>query len=484
MRVLVAASEVAPFAKTGGLADVAASLPKALKAMGHDVLVAMPMYAGIFPDGAPVATLDVPINHSTLGCAIYRRFVAPDLPVFMIDHKAFYDREGIYGTRDGPYWDNAARFAYFSRAVCEMVRLWLPSVDVVHANDWQTAMIPVFMRTHYASEPKFLRTATVFTIHNMGYQGIFHKDNMRVLELPWSYFTKDCLEYHDSINFLKGGVVFADLISTVSRRYGYEIQTPEGGCGLDSLMRSRSRDVAGIVNGVDYDEWNPATDMYIRARYNPENLHGKFECKRDLLGEFGQNPDYQGPVIGIISRMADQKGFDLIAQIAYRLMDLDCFIAVLGSGQREYEDLFRALAHHYPHKAGARIMYDNALAHRIEAGADMFLMPSRYEPCGLNQIYSLKYGTIPIVRATGGLDDTIEDYDPDRDTGTGFKFYGYSGEELYHCILRALDTYGDRHRWWRMQMRAMRGDFSWSNSARQYADLYDRAQAQHISFIH
>lgn len=484
MRVLFASSEVAPFAKTGGLADVSAALPKALKALGHEVAVMMPMYRGIQPDdGIAYASLDGSVAYENRWCAIHRKWLAPDLPVFLVEHKHYYDRDGIYCGNDGDYADNAARFAYFSRVVCEFAKKFLPELDVIHVNDWQTAMVPVFMRTHYAHEPRFFGTATLMTIHNMGYQGLFGKDAMETLELDWRYFTPQCLEFRDSVNFLKGGLVFSDIICTVSRRYSYEIRTPEFGNGLEGLLQKRSDDLYGVLNGVDYDEWNPATDPHIAAKYWPEDLAGKRACKRALLEECGLWADYEGPVIGIISRLADQKGFDLVAKVARRLMELDCALVVLGSGESRYESLFLSLAHQYPHKVGVRLAYDAPLAHRIEAGIDMFLMPSKYEPCGLNQIYSLKYGSVPIVRATGGLDDTIEDYDWDQDSGTGFKFHGYHPEALMHAIHRALGLYRDGYRWHGIMQRGMRKDFSWETSAREYEWLYHRAKRQHASFL-
>ncbi len=484
MKILIASSEVAPFAKTGGLADVAGSLPKALRALGHEVAVVMPMYPGIDPEGEPIGSLDVPVSFGDRRCVIYKKFLAPDLPLFVVDHKAYFYRDVLYGTIGGGYWDNAGRFAYFSMAVCELAKQVLPEMDIIHANDWQTALVPVFLRTHYASENKFRVAGTILTIHNMGYQGAFGPEAYPVLGLGWEYFTPGCLEHHGSVNFLKGGIIFADLINTVSRRYAYEIQTPEGGYGLQGLLRKRGSDLFGIVNGVDDTEWNPVTDRFIDANYSIADLSGKNACKRALLEEFGQDPEYAGPVIGIISRLADQKGFDLLAGIAYRLMELDCRIIVLGSGEPKYEHLFLALAANHPQKIGLRIAYNNALAHRIEAGADMFLMPSRYEPCGLNQIYSLKYGTIPIVRATGGLDDTIEDFNPLEDSGTGFKFYSYDGEDLFYAVVRAINVFQDRDQWTHMQKRAMAQNFSWDRSARQYIELYRRAQAQHQRFIH
>jgi starch synthase len=349
--------------------------------------------------------------------------------------------------------------------------------QVFHCHDWQSALIPVMLRTLYAEDPAFRDVATVFTIHNMGYQGLFPPDTLPLLMLPWELFTISKMEFFGQVNFLKGALVHADFVTTVSKKYSHEIQTTEYGFGLDGVLRNRASTVAGILNGVDYNEWSPETDKFIVAKYSPQDLSGKLQCKRDLLAAFGiTNADAKVPVIGIVSRFAAQKGFDLISQIMDRLAREEMIMVVLGSGDKPYEEMFLRLNRQFPQKIAAKVAFDNAIAHKIEAGADMFLMPSRYEPCGLNQIYSLKYGTVPIVRATGGLDDTIEPWDARTGKGTGFKFSEYTGEALLATIRQALLAYRDPSSWQTLMRNGMNRDFSWGASAREYGKVYDRAR--------
>ncbi len=333
------------------------------------------------------------------------------------------------------------------------------------------------LRTLYSEDPAFRDVATVFTIHNMGYQGLFPPDILPLLMLPWDLFTISKLEFFGNVNFLKGALVFSDFITTVSRKYSQEIQTTEYGFGLEGVLRDRASTVTGILNGVDYDEWSPQTDKFIVARYSPEDLSGKAKCKQDLLATFGvTKADSKSPVIGIVSRFAAQKGFDLIAQVMDRLAREEMIIVALGTGDKEYEEMFLRMQKQFPQKIAVKIAYDNALAHKIEAGADMFLMPSKYEPCGLNQIYSLKYGTVPIVRATGGLDDTIEPWDARSGKGTGFKFTEYSGESLLLTIKAALQAYRDQGSWQVLMRNGMNKDFSWNFSAKEYVRIYERVR--------
>jgi len=336
------------------------------------------------------------------------------------------------------------------------------------------------LRTQYLEDPAFRECGTVFTIHNIGYQGLFPAEILPLLTLPWDLFTITKMEFFGNVNFLKGALAYADLITTVSRKYAQEIQTTEFGFGLDGVLKERAQTVIGILNGVDYEEWNPETDRFIAAHYSADDLSGKQECKQDLLASFGLgNADPNLPVIGIVSRFAAQKGFDLIGQIVDRLALEDVLVTVLGSGDKLYEEMFLRLCRRVPNKIAARIAYDNALAHKVEAGADMFLMPSRYEPCGLSQIYSLKYGTVPIVRATGGLDDTIDPWDPRTKKGTGFKFQEYTGEALLRTIHQALQLYRDQGSWQRLMRNGMSKDFSWRVSAREYVRAYERVRQLH-----
>src|SRR6185369_11925587 len=477
MHVAFAASECVPFSKTGGLADVAGALPKALAELGHQVSVFVPKYrqTKLNDPKTRIRSITIPYDDQ------YRFFSVLDggklngVQFYFIDYPPFFDREALYGTSLGDYHDNAERFMLFSRAVIEASKI-LGTPDVFHCHDWQSALIPVLLRSLYEDDPALSDIPTVFTIHNIGYQGLFPPDTLPLLMLPWDLFTLSKLEFYGKVNFLKGALVYADYITTVSRKYALEIQTSEYGFGLEGVLRGRAGVVSGILNGVDYNEWNPDKDQFSVAKYSPADLTGKSLCKRDLMKEFGIDPESKLPVIGIVSRFAAQKGFDLISQIADRLAREEAIVVVLGSGDKEYEDQFRRINKQFPQKLALKVAYDNALAHKIEAGADMFLMPSRYEPCGLNQIYSLKYGTVPIVRATGGLDDTIENFDVNTGKGTGFKFHEYSGEALLETVRRAVEVYQDQKAWTQLMKNGMLKDFSWTASAREYVKVYERAQ--------
>lgn len=397
---------------------------------------------------------------------------------FFVDDAEFFDREKLYGTAEGDYADNAERFAAFSKAAIEIAKhVWPP--DVIHAHDWQAALVPVLLRTVYAADPAVRRLPCVFTVHNMGYHGLFLRDALARVGLPETLFQMQGLEFFGKVNYLKGGLLYGDYITTVSRRYAEEIQTAEYGHGLEGVIASRADRLVGILNGVDYSVWSPEADKFIAARYSAKDLSGKEACKRDLLAEFklpATGAAASRPVIGIVSRFVDQKGFDLIAEVISELMREELTIVALGTGDARYESLFTQMATASPGKFGVRIGFDNALAHKIEAGADMFLMPSRYEPCGLNQIYSLRYGTVPIVRATGGLDDTIEPFEARTGRGTGFKFAEYDGRALLACVRAALAAYGNKAAWGKLMANGMAKDFSWYASAREYVALYERAR--------
>jgi starch synthase len=478
MKIVFAASECVPFAKTGGLADVVGALPPALAALGHDVTVYLPKYKQTRLTDAKtvVRSITVPFDDRYRFCSIVDGGTHSGVKFYFIDYSAYFERDALYGTPLGDYRDNAERFALYSRAVLEACKV-LGVPDVFHCHDWQSALVPILLRSVYAEDPALRDVATVFTIHNMGYQGLFPPDTLPLLMLPWDLFTIDKLEFYGKLNFLKGALVFSDFITTVSRKYSQEIQTAEYGFGLEGVLRARAGTVAGILNGVDYNEWSPLTDKFIVARYSPEDLSGKSKCKQDLLAEFGvANADPRLPVIGIVSRFAAQKGFDLISQVADRLAREDMIVVALGAGDKEYEDLFRRLNKQFPQKFAVKVAYDNKIAHKIEAGADMFLMPSRYEPCGLNQIYSLKFGTVPVVRATGGLDDTIENWDPHTRKGTGFKFTEYSGEALLATLRAALQAFRDQESWQALMRNGMNKDFSWTASAREYVKIYERVR--------
>ena len=476
MNIVFAASECVPFSKTGGLADVVGALPKALAELGHQVSVYLPKYKQTSLDNAKVLlpSVTVPFDDQYRFCSVLDGGRRAGVQFYFIDYPPFFARENLYGTPAGDYPDNAERFALYCRAVIEASKI-LGVPRIFHCHDWQSALVPVLLRTSYAEDPVFRGSHTVFTIHNIGYQGIFPPDTLPLLMLPWDLLTIDKMEFWGKVNFLKGAISFSDHITTVSRKYSQEIQTPEFGFGLDGVLRARSGSVSGILNGVDYGEWNPGHDKLIVRPYSPENFDGKLECKYDLLRQFGLGANAKDlPVIGIVSRFAAQKGFDLIAEIADDLSRLPLVITALGSGDKEYQDLFVKLNRQFPEKFAVRIAYDNTMAHKIEAGADMFLMPSRYEPSGLNQMYSLKYGTVPIVRATGGLDDSIEPWDLKSGKGTGFKFSGYSGLTLLTAIQEALKTFKDKNAWKKLMLNGMSKDFSWTASAKEYVKVYER----------
>ncbi len=480
MNIAFAASESAPLAKTGGLADVVGALPRELAKLGHKVTVYLPFYARI---GKQMA--DEPkylVRSITIPFRYYNRFVGlvdggtrDGVRHYFIDCPELFDRAELYGSAGVDYTDNAERFGLFCRAVLEASKI-LGVPDVFHVHDWQAALIPVYLRTTYATDPALHSTATVLTIHNAAYQGAFPPKTTEELLFPWELFTMDKLEQYDHFNFLKGGIVFSDQLTTVSRKYAEEIQTVEFGEQLDGVLHGRATDLHGILNGVDYAQWNPAADRYLAAHFTPENLAGKRICRADLLHAFGlENVADTTPVVGIVSRLATQKGFGIVAQIAEELAERDLAVVVLGTGEPFYESLFRGWAFRHPASVAVQIRYDETLAHKIEAGADMFLMPSLYEPCGLNQMYSLKYGTVPIVRATGGLDDTIEEWDAKKGTGTGFKFADYEPADLLAEIDRALEAFQDKEGWAQLMRNGMAQDYAWSASAMEYVRVYEEA---------
>jgi starch synthase len=478
MHIAFAASEGVPFSKTGGLADVVGALPRALATQGHQVSVYLPRYrqTKLTDPEIVVNSITVPFDDRYRFCSVVAGGRQAGVRYYFVDYPPYFDRDALYGAAIGDYPDNAERFALFSRAVIEGSKI-IGAPDVFHCHDWQAALVPILLRTLYVQDPAFHGTATVFTIHNMGYQGLFPPEILPLLMLPWDLFTITKMEFFGQVNFLKGALVYSDYVTTVSRKYSQEIQTTEYGFGLEGVLRNRAATVTGILNGVDYDLWNPATDKFIAAPYSPTDLTGKAKDKLDLLATFGMtNADAKLPVIGIVSRFAAQKGFDLIAQVMDRLAREDMILVVLGTGDKDYEEMFLRLQKLFPQKIAVKVAYDNVLAHKIEAGADMFLMPSRYEPSGLNQIYSLKYGTVPIVRATGGLDETIEPWDARTGKGTGFKFFEYSGESLLLTVRAALQAFRDEASWQVLMRNGMSRDFSWATSAREYVKVYERAR--------
>src|SRR4029077_1116698 len=408
-----------------------------------------------------VKSVTVPFDDRYRFCSIVSGGERSGVSFYFVEYPPFFDRDSLYGTSAGDYPDNAERFALFSRAVLEASKI-LGVPQIFHCHDWQAALVPVLLHTIYAEDPAFRDAATVFTIHNMGYQGLFPPETLPLLMPPWDLFTMSRMEFFGQVNFLKGALTYSDYVTTVSKKYSQEIQTVEYGFGLEGVLRDRAASVSGILNGVDYEEWSPQTDKFTVAKFSPEDLSGKAKCKQDLLATFGmRNADLKLPVIGIVSRFVAQKGFDLISQIMDRLAREEMTVVALGTGDKPYEEMFVRLNKQFPNKIAVKVAYDNAIAHKIEAGSDMFLMPSRYEPCGLNQIYSLKYGTVPFVRATGGLDDTIEPWDARTGKGTGFKFTEYNGESLLLTIKQALQAFRDQTSWQVLMRNGMSRDFSW-----------------------
>ena len=474
MKILFIASEGLPFSKTGGLADVIEALPRALVALGHEVTVLLPRYRNTRAVPVPVPTLTIPMGDGLRFPRIEEGGTLHGVYYYFVDDPEYFDREHLYGVAGKDYPDNAERFAEFCGAAIEFCKhVWMP--DVIHCHDWQAGLVPVLLRTRYSTDEALQELPVVFTVHNMGYHGAFPRDAMKKIGLPESLFNIDGMEFYGRVNFLKGALIYSDYLTTVSPKYAEEIKTAEYGHGLDGVVRDRADHFVGILNGADYTAWNPERDKIIAARYSPKDMSGKLACKKNLLEVFGLPPEIVNkPVIGIVSRFAGQKGFDLIEKVAADLLAEDLAITALGAGEPKYEKLFRELARSYPAKFGVKVAYDNSMAHKVEAGADIFLMPSRYEPCGLNQIYSLKYGTVPVVRATGGLDDTIDAFDRSTGHGTGFKFQAYDGAALLSEIQQALFIYRNEPEVWRrIQLNGMAMDFSWQVSALEYAKLYE-----------
>jgi len=475
MKVLLVSPEIAPLAKTGGLADAVGALARALVDLGCEVTLVMPAYRTILENNSQLEEtgmeVEVPVAGRSMRGVILRTWIGKKLPAFLIRADSYFLREGLYGNAKGDYADNAERFTFFGKATLELARRTAPW-DVIHCNDWQTALIPVLKKVHSQSYGEIQKTKVLFTIHNLAHHGDFPFSSWNLLDLDMQYFTPRYLEFYGNINLLKGGMLFADALTTVSQKYAGEIRTPEWGCGLDGVIRDREKDLYGILNGVDYQEWNPETDPYIKKKYMAKNLIGKKICKKDLQEIYGLPVKASVPLVGMVSRLADQKGLDILIEAMEDLMHLDLQLVILGAGDQRYQALLDGLPGKYPEKIGVKIGFDNALAHKIEAGADIFLMPSKFEPCGLNQMYSLKYGTIPVVRATGGLDDTIEDYNPSSGSGNGFKFSGYSGATLLEAVKRSIAVTYNRKAWRQLMAKAMACDFSWGKSAKEYLALY------------
>jgi len=483
LRILMVSSEVVPFAKTGGLADVAGSLPVALWELGCEVAVVMPLYRRAVAEdlaGEQVTEgLPVALGLQVISAEVWRGKLGEGIDVFFIGRDEFFDRTYLYGTPRGDYFDNAYRFAYFCRAVMALAPAVKYQPHLVHCHDWQSGLVPAYLRLLHARDPFWAQTASMFTIHNIAYQGQFAADVFAATGLPGRFFAMEGMEFWGGVNYMKAGIVCADVITTVSPRYSDEIRIAPAGYGLEGVLRANAHKLHGIINGADYREWNPETDSFIAANYSEKNLAGKKKCKRDLLAAAGLPARLMArPLLGVVSRLADQKGLDLIAAVVERAVAADLGLVILGTGDERYHELFSQFASRHPEHVAVHLDFDNRLAHKIEAGADMFLMPSRYEPCGLNQMYSLRYGTVPIVRATGGLYDTVKPFDPERGEGVGFCFSGYEAKAFWDAIQRAVATFEQQAMWRRLMRNAMAMDFSWKNSARQYLALYEKVVAE------
>jgi starch synthase len=473
MEILLVSSEVAPWSKTGGLGDVAGALPRALAARGHAVSVVSPRYYQIDTQRPGFRALHQAVSVRGERATLWLHEAGGVSFYFVENDRFFGSRRGLYGDGQGDYGDNAERFAYLSRAALALPGALGLRPRIVHLNDWQTGLVPHLLQLEHRQDPALARARTVFTIHNLAYQGVFGKQVLPALGLPWSVFRMDAMEFYDRLSFMKAGLTGASALTTVSPTYAREILTPEGGAQLDPVLRERAGVLTGILNGIDVEEWDPARDRHLAANYSAADLAGKDRSKAALQEELHLPVRADVPLVGMVGRLAEQKGIDLVAAILPRLAGLDVQLAVLGSGERSLEHVFVRASRDQPGRVAARIGFDEGMAHRIEAGADLFLMPSRFEPCGLNQMYSLRYGTVPLVHAVGGLEDTVEDFD-DAGHGTGFKFREYSPRALWLALLRALDVYRDGFAWEGLVQRGMSRDFSWQRSAQSYEALYQR----------
>ena len=482
MRILMVTPEVTPFGQTGGLGEVMASLPAELVSMGLEVDVLMPKYRGINPDHFHVEKMphvvEVCLNDKPINGGLWKFDDARGVRYLFLENDRYYNREHLYGAPAGDYEDNSERFVFLARAAIQLGLMSGRGYDVFHAHDWQAALIPVYLRTLYAGEPDLQRAASVMTIHNLGFQGIFWHLDMPLVGLGWEHFNPREMEFYGKLNFLKSGIVFADEVNTVSTGYRNEILTPEFGCGLEGVLAEKGDRLSGILNGVDYTLWNPAIDPNIPAPYSTEDLSGKAVCKAQLQKAAGLPVRAQTPVIAMVSRLSHQKGMDIVEEALPELVQHDLQLVLLGSGDPRFHASFMETARLHPDKIAVFLTYSQGMAHQIFAGSDMLLVPSRYEPCGINQLYGLKYGTVPIVRTTGGLNDTVEQFNHLNGTGTGFKFINPLPSALQQALFEAVRVYTDSPETWAtLVKRGMMEDFSWLRSAKAYKRLYERAMA-------
>jgi starch synthase len=485
MNLVFVASEAVPFAKTGGLGDVAGALPRALAKEGHSVAVFLPCYRRVWGVGVEIIptgiTLQIPMGARTVEATVYEsRLPGSDVRVYLIDQPRYFNRDGLYGFEGKDYEDNGERFVFFDRAVLEAIPALHLRPDIIHCNDWQTGLIPVYLKTIYQRTAELSRAGALLTIHNLAYLGLFPHWDMALTGLDWHLFNWRQLEFHGKLCFMKGGLVFADMLSTVSPTYAREIQTHPLGSGLEELLRYRRADLRGIVNGIDVEAWTPRNEPMLAAPYDVATVtEGKAGSKAWLQRKAGLAERPEVPMFAQIGRLDPQKGWDLLAEVADLLLGLDVQLVVLGDGQPKYHALLKDLERRHARKVWAYLGFADDLAHQIEAGADVFLMPSLFEPCGLNQLYSLAHGTIPVVRATGGLADTVVDASPENlanGTATGFVFIEPTARALWATIDRVLALWPDRANWLKLQRTGMTTDWSWERSARDYVGLYQEIQ--------
>ena len=480
MKVAFLASEVIPYAKTGGLADVAGALPKFLVRLGAEVRVFMPLYKEVRKKNLPIEPVLDKATLSMGGRALpYAVFAhrAEGVTTFFIDRPEYFDRDALYGTPAGDYPDNAERFAFFSLAALETMRSVGFRPDIVHGHDWQAAPVFAYLKHVFADDPFFSRARSVFTIHNLAYQGLFEKEVLAAIGLPDALFNMNDLEFYGKVNALKAGILYSTAVTTVSPRYSREIQTPAFGCGLDGLLRSRAGVLHGILNGVDYRDWDPATDRLIPRNFGPGDLAGKKACRDELGRLFGLDVPPRLPLAGMVTRLAGQKGLDIVCEALESLLGQGLSLVILGTGDQKIQDFLIAAQKKHPARLGLKIAFDEKIAHTIYAGSDVFLIPSRYEPCGLTQMYAMKYGTVPVVRATGGLDDSVEEFEAAAGTGNGFKFSEAAPEPLLEASARAIRAFGRPGDWSALVRNAMAADFSWGRSAETYLGLYEMIAA-------
>ncbi len=489
LNIAFASSEVVPFAKTGGLADVVEALPRELENLGHQPMVFVPAYRQARNCGQPIVPTDIQVSVTVGSKVVTGRLLRSQLPnsrvpVYLVEQDGYFNRPQLYRENGSDYKDNCERFAFFCRAVMQSVSALGVPLDILHCNDWQTGLMPAYLQIEYSHIPFYRNVASLYTIHNMAYQGSFWHWDMLLTGLDWKYFNWHQMEFHGHLNLLKTGIVFSDAINTVSPQYAKEIQESPLGCSLESVLRHRSDVLSGIINGVNYETWDPRHDPLIASQYDVQTWQqGKALCKASLQQELGLPVEPRHPLIGLVGRLADQKGWDLVAEVMQRWISYrDVQWAILGTGEEVYHNLLSRMSREYPHKVAARLEFSDHMAHAIEAGSDMFVMASRYEPCGLNQLYSLRYGSVPIVHRTGGLADTITDATPEHlaaGTANGFSFTAYDAGSLEEAIARACEMYADDPtKWQHLVETGMNQDWSWRQSARQYVALYERIMAK------